>query len=78
MYNADPDFSLGAELITDTSEHTGRFKRIDFKESTQVNTATSNLTGNSIDSETFPAGFVLYGVFTSITLSSGACVAYRV
>ena len=31
MYNADPDYTLGGELITDTSAHTGRFKSIFFK-----------------------------------------------
>ena len=78
MYLSDPDFGVGGELITDTSAHTGRFKRIDFYEATEVSAATSNLTGNSIASETFPANFILYGNFTSITLASGACVAYRV
>ena len=28
MYNADPDYTLGGELITDTAAHTGRFKSI--------------------------------------------------
>tara|TARA_R100000388_G_C7223302_1_gene150277 strand:+ start:193 stop:429 length:237 start_codon:yes stop_codon:yes gene_type:complete len=78
MYNADPDYTLGAELITDTAAHTGRFKSIFFYENTQVNTASSNLTGNSINSETFPAGSTIYGLFTSITLSSGACLAYKI
>ena len=75
---ADPDYAVGGELITNTSAHTGRFKRIDFYEATEVSAASSNLTGNSIANETFPAGFVLYGEFTSITLASGACIAYRI
>tara|TARA_R100001082_G_scaffold111077_1_gene93227 strand:- start:6834 stop:7073 length:240 start_codon:yes stop_codon:yes gene_type:complete len=75
---AEPDYAVGGELITDTSAHTGRFKRIDFYESTQVSAASSNLTGNSIANETFPANYSLFGDFTSITLASGACVAYRV
>ena len=78
MYTADPDYAVGGEVITDTAAHTGRFKRIDFYEATEVSAATSNLTGNSIASESFPANFSLYGDFTSITLASGACVAYRV
>ena len=53
MYNADPDYTLGGELITDTAAHTGRFKSIFFKEDTQINTASHNYSGNSIDSETF-------------------------
>ena len=28
MYNADPDYTIGGELITDTAAHTGRFKSI--------------------------------------------------
>ena len=36
MYNADPDYTLGGELITDTAAHTGRFKSIFFKEDTPV------------------------------------------
>ena len=78
MYNADPDYTLGGELITDTAAHTGRFKSIFFKEDTQINTASHNYSGNSIDSETFLAGQTIYGLFTSITLSSGACIAYKI
>ena len=78
MYNADPDYTLGGELITDTAAHTGRFKSIFFKENTQINTASHNYSGNSIDSETFLAGQTIYGLFTSITLSSGACIAYKI
>ena len=78
MNYSEPDYAVGGELITNTSAHTGRFKRIDFYEATEVSAATSNLTGNSIANETFPANFSLYGDFTSITLASGACVAYRV
>ena len=78
MYNADPDYSLGGELITDTAAHTGRFKSIFFKEDTEVNTASHNYTGNSIDGETFKAGQTIFGTFTSITLTSGACIAYKI
>ena len=46
MYNADPDYTLGGELITDTAAHTGRFKSIFFKEDTQINTASHNYSGN--------------------------------
>ena len=30
MNYADPDYSVGGEVITDTAAHTGRFKRVDF------------------------------------------------
>ena len=73
------DYTLGAEVITDTATHTGRFHHIDFYENTHVNTIVSpNMTGNTLDGETFPAGFELRGVFTSITLNNGACIAYRI
>ena len=78
MYSADPDYAVGGEVITDTAAHTGRFKRVDFYEETQISAMTSNLTGNSIASETVAAGTTIYGVITSITLTSGACIAYRV
>ena len=78
MYNADPDYTLGGELITDTAAHTGRFKSIFFKEDTQITTASHKYSGNTIDSETFLAGQTIYGLFTSITLSSGACIAYKI
>tara|TARA_Y100001963_G_scaffold150985_1_gene233054 strand:+ start:2464 stop:2700 length:237 start_codon:yes stop_codon:yes gene_type:complete len=78
MSYADPDYAVGGELITDTSAHTGTFKRLDFYEASEVSAASSNLTGNAIANETFPAGYTLYGYFTSVTLASGACVAYRI
>ena len=78
MNYADPDFSVGGEVITDTAAHTGRFKRVDFYEETQISAMSSNLTGNSIASETVAAGTTIYGLITSITLTSGACIAYRI
>lgn len=78
MYSADPDYAVGGEVITDTAAHTGRFKRVDFYEETQISAMSSNLTGNSIASETVAAGTTIYGLITSITLTSGACIAYRI
>lgn len=73
------DFGAGAEVITDTAAHTGRFCAIYFKEATTIDAITAeNYTGNSLASEAFPADSYIYGVFTSIQLSSGACLAYRV
>ena len=78
MYSADPDYAVGGELITNTAAHTGRFKRVDFYEATEISAMSSNLTGNAIAGETVPAGTTIYGVITSITLASGACIAYRI
>ena len=57
----------------------GRFCAIYFKEDTTINAVTAeNYTGNSLGSEAFVADSTIYGVFTSIQLSSGACIAYRI
>jgi len=73
------DYSVGAEVITDTAAHTGRFCAIYFKEDTTINAVTAeNYTGNSLGSEAFVADSTIFGVFTSIQLSSGACIAYRI
>jgi len=77
--SSDRDYTIGAEVITDTNAHTGRFKHIDFYENTQIDTlVTENYTGNSLNGESVPSGFHLVGVFTSITLQNGACIAYRI
>lgn len=77
--DAGIDYTLGAEVITDTAVHTGRFKQIDFYENTHVTAiASENYTGNTLAGESFPAGFHLVGVFTSIELNNGACIAYRI
>jgi len=73
------DYTVGAELITDTAAHTGRFNHIDFYENSTVTAISAeNYTGNTFVGETFPAGFHLVGVFISIQLQNGACVAYRI
>ncbi len=73
------DYGVGAEVITDTATHTGLFKHIDFYENTTITALTSkNYTGNSLDGETLPSGFHIVGVFTSIQLQNGACIAYRI
>jgi hypothetical protein len=73
------DYTLGAEVITDTAAHTGRFNHIDFYENTHINTIIStNMTGNTLNGETFPAGSEIHGLFTRIQLQSGACIAYKV
>ena len=73
------DYTLGAEVITDTAVHTGRFKHIDFYENSTITAiASENYTGNSLAGESMPSGFHLVGVFTSIQLQNGACIAYRI
>ena len=75
----ETDYAIGGEVITDTVAHVGRFHHIDFYENSQIDTIVStNMTGNTLNGESFPAGFELRGVFTSIKLQNGACIAYKV
>ena len=72
------DLSGGFEFISDTAAHTGRFSKIYFKEDTVIDAITvKNATGNSLASETFVADTEICGIITSITLTSGACLAYN-
>ena len=73
------DLSGGFEFISDTNAHTGRFQKIYFKEDTVIAAITvKNATGDSLAGETFVADTYICGIITSITLTSGACLAYRV
>lgn len=70
---------VGFELITDTAAHTGRFYRLYALEATVVNTATvQNASGNNFSAVPIPAGGAIDGLFTSVTLTSGKVVAYKV
>lgn len=71
--------SFGAHFITDTDQHTsaGGWNAITFIENTVFNAiTTSNWSGDTITGETFPEGLTIYGDFTVIDLTSGACIAY--
>jgi len=70
-------FVGGSESITDTEAHTGRFWAVYFKEDTVIAALASNLTGNTQVGETWTAGTYLFATITSITLTSGACIAYK-
>ena len=49
-----------------------------FKEDTVIAAITvKNATGNSLAGETFVADTYICGIITSITLTSGACLAYN-
>lgn len=76
---SEVDYTIGAEVITDTAVHTGRFKHVDFYEQSHITAITTeNYTGNSLNGETIPSGFHLTGVITSIQLQNGACIAYKI
>jgi hypothetical protein len=69
----------GAEFIDDTAAHTGRFGKIVALEDSVINTATAlDYTGNTLAAIPFKASCEICGVFTSITLTSGTVVAYKI
>ena len=72
------DYSVGAEFIGDSAVHTGRWGAIYFTTNSQVDALTAqNWNGSSVANHTFDATTVIYGVFTSIKLQNGHCVAYK-
>jgi len=69
----------GAHFIATTSSNTatGSWYAIAFSQETEISALTaSDWTGDSVAGKTFPAGYVIYGTFTGITLTSGECTAY--
>ena len=67
-----------AEYIDDTAAHTGRFGKIVALEDSVINALSAeDYTGNALSAVPLKASFELYGVFTSVTLTSGTVVAYR-
>jgi hypothetical protein len=68
----------GAEFIDDTSAHTGRFGKIVALEDSVIASLTAmDYTGNTLSAIPFKASTEICGTFTSITLTSGTVVAYR-
>lgn len=72
----------GFEYISDTAAHTPPAGQIFFAvqfvtDSTILSIAGSGITGNAIGGAVFPAGFTLYGRFTSVQLSAGRAVAQK-
>ena len=67
-----------AEYIDDTAAHTGRFGKIVALEDSVINALSAeDYTGNALSGVPLKASCELYGVFTSVTLTSGTVVAYR-
>lgn len=68
----------GAEFIDDTAAHTGRFGKVFALEDSVIASMTvQNWTGNTLSAIPFKAGCELEGIVTSITLTSGTVVAYK-
>ena len=68
----------GAEYIDDTAAHTGRFAKIVALEDSVIGAISAeNITGNSMASAPLKASCEICGVITSVTLTSGSAIAYR-
>lgn len=68
----------GAEYIDDTAAHAGRFGKIVALEDSVINTLTaSDYTGNTLSAVPLKASCEMCGVFTSVTLTSGTVIAYK-
>ena len=68
----------GAEYIDDTAAHTGRFGEIVALEDSVIASLTAmDYTGNALAAIPLKASCEMCGVFTSITLTSGTVIAYR-
>ena len=68
----------GAEYIDDTVAHTGRFGEIVALEDSVIAALTAmDYTGNALAAIPLKASCEMCGVFTSITLTSGTVIAYR-
>ena len=77
--HAPVDYTIGAEVITDTVAHTGQFSYIAFYEgSTITQILSENITDNNFAGATVDASTALEGYFTSIRLQNGACIAYKI
>jgi len=76
---SEVNYALGAEVITDTAVHTGKFSHIDFYESSTITAIMStNITDSSFAGASIDQGAHLTGYFTSIQLQNGACIAYKI
>lgn len=67
----------GGVYISGTETVNGNFDTILCLTAAVANLTSSNLTGDSIAAVAIPAGVVIWGTFTQITLASGAVIAYN-
>jgi hypothetical protein len=71
----------GFEFITDTQAHAGNFVKLQIITTTVIAayTALANapVTGNTLTGVSIPAGTIIGGRFSSITLTSGSLIAYK-
>lgn len=73
------DYAAGATFVSDTTTRNGRWGAIHFTTNTIVDTIVAqNYDGNTLSGQSFDGTTTLYGVFTSIKLQNGHCVAYKI
>lgn len=65
----------GALYITDTNPHVGVFESIQALEAAVAALVSPNIVG-ALGAVPIPAGAIIYGRITSITLASGKVMAY--
>ena len=71
--------SHGNHIITDAVQHTGTWSHVLILSNTvflSLTDASQTLSG-TLASASFPAGAIITGAFTIITLTSGAVMAYN-
>ncbi len=73
----------GGIYVNDTAAHTGDFFAIQATEATVLAAQASNISNlddicTGEDATSLGANTVLYGHFTSVTLTSGAVIAYNI
>lgn len=74
----DSGYSGGVLINTTTPAKSGTFFAIQVITNAVFTTLTGNLSGDGYGGQTFPAGTVIYGSFTSVQLASGCVIAYQV
>lgn len=69
---------FGKDVIADIGGHAGKWYRIDVLTAAAFTAVTDeSLRSGVLTGHSWPAGFTLFGKFTSIQLASGSIVAYR-
>ncbi len=68
---------FGSVHESGTTALTGRFYKIHCLTATTFATLTGNITGDAFTGIAHPAGTIIYGDFTAITLTSGSILAYN-
>ena len=68
---------IGAEVIADTNNHTGRFGKLIATEDTVASLAGPDLKGDT-SGIVLKANTTVECILTSVTLASGTVIAYRI